>query len=131
MLHLESFELFDKRASNRIDVDILMDILSEIKDETNSHFELEQDRYVSGPSCYSTEFNPHLSKKYIDTIQRALQYYYDETGVELASEIMTDKGEIEQITFFKNNNGADNFFKNKKHKNHNAYLLSRKGIIKL
>ena len=130
MLHLESFELFDKRASNRIDVDILMDILSEIKDETNSEFKLEQDRYVSGgPSCYATEFKPHISKKYIDTIQRALQYYHDETGVELVSEILMSKGVINFITFFKNDSDAIYFFKNTKSKI--SYLLSRKGIIEL
>lgn len=144
MKYLKSFKLLinesnssgnkyvtDQMTRHRIKTSILMDVLSEITDETHSDFKLEQDEYIDGPICYTGDFEPHISMKYLDTIKRALAYYYDETGEEVIAKVDSIRiNEIRWVSFIRNESGIElSFFQNKDFGD--SIFLSRKGRLTL
>lgn len=115
-----------------------MDILSEIEDEVNTSFKLYQDEYTDGPISYGTSFDPEISIKYLDTIQRAINYYHDETGEEIIAKIdfklddeVSKKEKIRWVFFFRNDNNEIFFFQKNRFYNDSSIFLSRKGKLTL
>lgn len=144
MKHLKSFEsigtYIQDPIKQYINTDILMDILSEIKDETNSDFNLYQDEFINGPICYGGFFDPSIPISYLGTIQRAMQYYYDETGDEIIVKISTwsmwwgkDNDMISWLFFIRNDDNeftsSDFFNLLKKLDINDSIFLDRNGII--
>lgn len=66
MKHIKKFEsiinkyVTDQMIRHRIRTSVLMDVLSEIKDENDTSFNLQRDEYIDGPICYGSEFYPYI-----------------------------------------------------------------------
>lgn len=96
-LFQESLDMFDKNAQGYIDISILMDLLSEIADETGNNLKYPSENFREVPFgggerfkswnrkdlSYRLEFSTFISTEYYTLIKQVLNYYYEETGDEI------------------------------------------------
>lgn len=104
-----------------IDTDILKDILIDISDETGNNIRFKG-MYDLRAGNYTFYYNVNLESpidiKYINIIENALEYYYQETGHEVCCSIDTDTKlhlfkknvkSIKAMFFFRNDDNLTNY----------------------
>lgn len=93
----ESLDMFDKNGKGYIDINILMDILIDIADETGNDLKYPSENFREVPFgggvrfksynrkdlSYQLKFPIFISTIYYHLLKQALDYYYKETGDEI------------------------------------------------
>lgn len=116
----ESLDMFDKNGKGYIDINILMDILIDIADETGNNLKYPSENFREVPFgggvkfksynrkdlSYQLKFPIFISTIYYHLLKQALDYYYKETSDDICCHIeySSKKDKINSIRFFINNN---------------------------